>query len=412
MMTSRTDERGSERPDAAEEMAMSEGWRPAGRMEMVPFSGIRKVFERAKTLERERKPVIFLETGRPDFDTPEHIKTAAKQALDAGDVHYTSNYGTPVLRHAIAQKLERDNGLLYDPESEILVTVGASEAIFAAFMGFLDPGDEVLYPEPSWVNYAAVARMAGAIPVPIQLHESNDYQMDADELRKRITPRTKMLVVVSPHNPTGAVQTEATIRRLATVAAAHNLLVVSDEIYERIVYGRRHLSVATCAEMRDRTIVINGFSKAYSMTGWRLGYAAAPQPMIQAMNRIHQYNVSCACAFAQAGGVAALTGPQDCVAHMVAEFRRRRDMLVPAIQAIPGLSCREPGGAFYAWVNVSGTGLTSEDFALKLLETQFVSSVPGTVFGAAGGGYVRFSYANSYDRLVEAVGRLKDFCKA
>lgn len=380
-------------------------------MELVPFSGIRKVFERAKALEREGRPVIFLETGRPDFDTPAHIKQAAKQALDSGDVHYTSNYGTLELRAAIAEKLQRENQLTYDPGTEILVTIGAAEAIFDAFLGFLNPDDEVLYPEPSWVNYAAAARLAGAIPVPIPLRESNRYQFDLDEVRARITSRTRLLVVVSPHNPTGTVQVPEVLRQLAELADRHNLLVLSDEIYERIIYDDQvHLSLAACPGMRERTITVNGFSKAYSMTGWRIGYAAAPQEIIQAMNRVHQYNVSCACAFAQAGAVAALKGSQDCVSTMVAEFRRRRDMVVPAINSIRGLSCLNPGGAFYVWVNISQMGVSAEDFSIKLLEGKCVSSVPGTVFGDSGQGYVRFSYANSYERLEEAMRRLKQFC--
>jgi aspartate/methionine/tyrosine aminotransferase len=380
-------------------------------MEMVPFSGIRKVFERAKALEREGRPVIFLETGRPDFDTPAHIKQAAKQALDAGDVHYTSNYGTPDLREAIAAKLQRENQLTYDPATEILVTIGAAEAIFDAFLGCVNPGDEVLYPEPSWVNYPAAARLAGAIPVPIPLREANEYQFDLEEVRARITPRTRLLIVVSPHNPTGTVQAPATLRGLAELADRHNLLVISDEIYERILYGdQEHLSLASCPGMRQRTITINGFSKAFSMTGWRLGYAAAPQPIIQVMNRVHQYNVSCASSFAQAGGVAALRGPQDCVAAMVAEFKRRRDRIVPAINSIDRLSCLNPGGAFYVWVNISKMGIPAEEFSIKLLEMGNVSSVPGEVFGPSGRGFVRFSYANSYDRLEEAMRRLALFC--
>jgi aminotransferase len=385
---------------------------PASRMELVPFSGIRKVFERAKALEREGRPVIFLETGRPDFDTPAHIKEAAKRALDAGDVHYTSNYGTPELRAAIAEKLKRENGLTYDPDAEIIVTVGAAEAVFDAFLAFLNPGDEVLYPEPSWLNYAAAARLAGAIPVPIPLRESNGYQIDPDEVRRRITSQTRLLIIASPHNPTGAVQSPDTLRDLADLVVQCNLLVISDEIYERIIYDDRvHVSLARLPGMGERTITINGFSKAFSMTGWRLGYAAAPQPFIQAMNRVHQYNVACACAFAQAGAVAALKGPQDCVRAMVAEFRRRRDLVVPAINAMRGLSCVNPGGAFYVWVNITRIGVTSEDFSMNLLERAYVSLVPGTVFGESGQGYVRLSYANSYERLEEALRRLTRFCE-
>jgi aspartate/methionine/tyrosine aminotransferase len=246
----------------------------------------------------------------------------------------------------------------------------------------------------------------------VPLRESNGYQIDIEEVGRRITPRTRVLVVVSPNNPTGTVQSPEVLRNLADLAIRHNLLVISDEIYERIVYDdQAHLSLASCAGMRERTITVNGLSKAYSMTGWRLGYAAAPQPFIQAMNRVHQYNVACASAFGQAGAVAALTGPQDCVTAMVAEFKRRRDMVVPAINGIPKLSCLNPGGAFYAWVNIGRMGISSEEFSMRLLEIAHVSSVPGTVFGESGQGYARFSYANSYDRLEEAIRRLSRFCE-
>lgn len=383
---------------------------PAERLALVPFSGIRKVFERAKALEREGRPVIFLETGRPDFDTPVHIKEAAKRALDAGRVHYTSNYGTPELRSAIAGKLANENGLMYDPETDVLVTVGAAEAIFDAFLAFLNPGDEVLFPEPSWLNYAAAARLVGAVPVAIPMREAHGYQIDPDEVARLITPKTRVLVIVSPHNPTGAVQSPEVIRRLSELAVRHDLLVIADEIYERIIYdGVVHVSPASQSGMHARTITVNGFSKAYSMTGWRLGYAAAPKPLIQAMNRVHQYNVACACSFAQDGAAAALTGPQDCVRDMVAEFRRRRNLFIPALDSIDGLSCYNPGGAFYAWVNVTKLGISAEEFSTRLLESAYVSSVPGNVFGEAGLGYVRFSYANSYERLEEASRRIAAF---
>jgi len=380
-------------------------------MELVPFSGIRKVFERAKALERDGHPVIFLETGRPDFDTPTHIKEAAKRALDAGDVHYTSNYGTSALREAIAEKLCRDNGLHYKPEGELLVTAGAAEAINVAFLALLDSGDEVLYAEPNWLNYAAVARLAGAVPVPYCLRESNGYQVDVDELRRAISPRTRLLVVASPHNPTGVVQSPETLRRIAELAVERDLVVLSDEIYEKIIYdGRAHVSLASLPAMWERTLTVNGFSKAYSMTGWRIGYLAAPPPFILAMNRVHQYTTACACSFAQAGAVEALTGPQDCVRDMVREFERRRNLFVPGINTLRGLSCLQPGGAFYAWVNIEGMGVRSEEFSLKLLENEYVSCVAGTVFGAAGEGYIRFSYANSYERLAETLERLQRFC--
>lgn len=386
---------------------------PAERMSMVPFSGIRQVFERAKALEREGKPVIFLETGRPDFDTPEHVKEAAKRALDAGRVHYTSNYGTPELRAAIAGKLSRENQVDYDPGSEIMVTAGAAEAVLDAFLAFLNPGDEVIFPEPSWLNYAAAARLVGAVPVALPMREENSLQLDPEEAARLITPRTRLLVLVSPHNPTGAVQSPEVIRRLAELACRHNLLVLSDEIYERIIYdGLVHLSPASLPGLRERTITVNGFSKAYSMTGWRLGYAAAPKRLLDAMNRVHQYNTACACSFAQDGALAALEGSQECVERMVAEFRRRRDLVVPALNAMKGVSCLRPGGAFYVWVNIAGLGVSCEKFAARLLEEAYVSTVPGTVFGPSGEGHIRISYANSYARLQDAMERMASFVRS
>jgi len=386
------------------------GFDPADRMKLVPFSGIRRMFEKAKALERQGKDVIMMETGRPDFDTPAHIKQAAIKALELGHVHYTSNFGIPELRSAIAEKLQKENGLSYDPETDLIVTAGASEAILDAFLAFLNPGDEVLFPEPSWLNYNAAARLTGAIPVAMPMRESAEFQLDPAEIEKLVTKKTKMMVIVSPHNPTGTVQHPDVVKALAEIAVRHNLLVVSDEIYERIIFGSaRHVSIASFPGMKERTIVVNGFSKAYSMTGWRLGYLAAPAPIIQAMNRVHQYNTACANSFAQEGAVAALKGSQDCVRDMVAEFSRRRDLVIGELQSMKGITCPTPEGAFYAFINVGGLGLTSEGFCEKLIEQTYVSSVPGPVFGEAGRGFVRFSYANSYEKLQEAMKRIRKF---
>ncbi len=383
---------------------------PAERMRQVPFSGIRRMFEKAKALEREGKDVIMMETGRPDFDTPAHIKLAAMKALELGHVHYTSNFGIPELRSAIADKLRTENGLNYDYETEIIVTAGASEAVLDAFLAFLNPGDEVLFPEPSWLNYAAAARLTGAVPVPMPMREKANFQLDPQEIEKLITPKTKAMVLVSPHNPTGTVQRGEVVKALAEIAVRHNLLVISDEIYERIIFGTaRHVSIASFPGLKERTIVINGFSKAYSMTGWRLGYLAATPQLIQAMNRVHQYNTACANSFAQEGAVAALRGPQDCVRDMVAEFSRRRDLVIGELQSMKGITCPTPEGAFYAFINVSGLNLTSEEFCEKLIEETYVSSVPGPVFGEAGRGFARFSYATSYEKLQEAMRRIRKF---
>lgn len=383
---------------------------PARRMEIVPVSGISKMFERAKALQSEGKPVVFMETGRPDFDTPAHIKEAAKKALDEGRVHYTSHKGIPELRQAIADKFAADNGICYDPAQEIMVTVGAAEAVLDAFLALLDPGDEVLVPEPSWLNYSAAARIAGAIPISVPLRESNNYQIAPADVARLITPRTRILVIISPHNPTGAVQRHETLAALAELAEKHNLIIVSDEIYEKITYdGVVHESIATFPGMRERCIVINGFSKAYSMTGWRLGYMGAPSAIVREMHKVHQYNTACACSFAQYGALAALKGPQDCVKEMVSEFKRRRDLIVGSVQSTPGLSCNVPTGAFYVFLNITGLGMSSEEFATRLLEEEYVSTVPGTVFGEPGTGFVRISYATSYERIEQAMERLDRF---
>ena len=326
----------------------------AVRLKGVPFSGIRAIFERASKLEKAGRTVIHMELGRPDFDTPAHIKTAAEEALQQGQVHYTSNYGLIELRQAIAAKLQRDNGLNYDSKDEVLVTVGVAEAVYLAMAAYLEAGDEVIVPEPSWVNYLRVPSLLDARVVSVPLLDHGDFGLDVAKLERQINPRTRMLVIISPHNPTGGMLEPAHLEALATVAQKHNLLVLSDEIYEKITYdGHRHVSIASLPGMRERTILLNGFSKAYSMTGWRLGYAATTRALMKPLVRVHQYLNACACSFAQAGAVEALNGPQDCVEQMVAEFQRRRDIVVDQLNAIPGVTCKLPAGAFYVFADVS-----------------------------------------------------------
>jgi aminotransferase len=303
----------------------------ARRMNGIPFSGIRKIFQAATELERQGKKVIHLEIGRPDFDTPQHIKEAAKQAIDEGFVHYTSNYGTPDLREAIAEKLLRENGIHVDPENEIIVTVGANEAILLAMLALLDPGDEVIIPDPIWLHYFYCAQLAEARPVHLPIRQENKFQIDPSDLHKALSPRTKMIIVNSPHNPTGAILDEETLKAIATIAIERDLLVISDEIYEKIIYdGAIHHSMASLPDMADRTLTVNGFSKAYSMTGWRLGYVAGRKTLIDSLIRVHQYSATCATSFAQKGAVAAYRGSQTCVRDMVSEFDRRRQFLVQA----------------------------------------------------------------------------------
>ena len=379
----------------------------AARLKTVPFSGIRRIMAEAGKLEKDGASIVHLEIGRPDFDTPVHIKEAAKAALDRGDVHYTPNLGTLELRQAIARKLRTDNGLEYDPESEIMVTVGASEAIFVAAAAFLNPGDELLVPDLGWVNYYSVPGIVGARLASFAVREEARFVPEAVAVAAAVTPATRMLLLCSPGNPTGAVLDSKEMAGIARVAQEHDLLVVADEIYEKLVYdGATHTSMASLPGMRQRTLVINGFSKAYSMTGWRLGYVAAPKELMSSMVKVHQNLTTCAVSFAQAGGVAALEGSQECVVAMVAEFRRRRDMLVEALNRMPGVTCTMPQGAFYVFPNMRAFGMKSEDLALHLLREAHIAIVPGTSFGPGGEGFIRISYANSYDQIEEGMRRM------
>jgi aminotransferase len=379
----------------------------AARMESLPFSGIRVMMERANRMQREGMDIIHMEIGRPDFDTPEVIKRAAYRSLDKGNVFYTSNYGTPELRAAIAEKLARDNGIEYSP-SEILVTIGVGEGTYAAIAAFCDEGDEILVPNPVWLNYIHVPHFFKAVPVAYDLKEELDYQIDADEIESKITDRTRMMVINSPGNPTGAVQTRETLEKLAAIAEKHDLIVISDEIYEKLVYGdTKHVSFASLPGMKERTITLNGFSKCYSMTGWRLGYAAAPESMIQGMVRVHQYVNTCASSFVQEAGITALREAEPDVQIMVKEYERRRNYAVRELNSMDGISCRMPGGAFYIFVNIKSLGKTSAEVADYLLDHAHVATVPGTAFGEGGEGYIRLSYATAYDQIAEAMARMR-----
>lgn len=379
----------------------------AERMNSLPFSGIRKMMEKATKMQQAGERVIHLEIGRPDFDTPERIKRAADESLAQGHVFYTSNYGTPELRSTIADKMLEKNQVRYDP-SEVLVTVGVGEGTFAGMAAFLNPGDEVLVPNPVWLNYIHVPESLGAVPSTYSLKEENDYQVDFAELESKITSRTKMLVIVDPSNPTGGVFSRETLERLAETARKHDLLVLSDEIYERLVYdGVEHVSIASLPGMKERTITLGGMSKAYSMTGWRLGYLCAPREIVQACVRIHQYTVTCAPSFVQDASVVALRECDEDVETMRREYQRRKDYVVKALNAIDGLSCNNPKGAFYVFVNVKSLGRSSAEVAEYMLDHAKVALVPGSAFGSEGEGYLRLSYAAAYEELVEACERIK-----
>lgn len=380
----------------------------AERMDRMAPSGIRKVNEKALAMERAGEKVIHFELGRPDFDTPEYIKAAACKALAEGKVHYTSNYGTMELRQAIADKLNRENHVAYKA-SEVLVTVGLSEAVFAVLAAILNEGDEILVPDPVWLNYVNVPNLLGAVPVTYSLKEESGFQIDLDEIRAKITPKTRAVVIVTPNNPTGGVLTEDVLRELADIAVSNDLMVLADEVYERLIYdGEKHISIASLPGMKERTFTLNGMSKAYAMDGWRLGYVAAPEEYIVTMNKFHQHNTTCAPSFVQAAAAAALTEEGDEVNEMVKEYKRRRDCAVKAINEIPGLSCRCPKGAFYIFINCKELHMGCEELAAYLLEEAKIALVPGNVFGAGGEGYLRMSFANSFENVEEGCRRLKD----
>jgi aspartate/methionine/tyrosine aminotransferase len=381
----------------------------AERMNTIPFSGIRKMFEEVTRREKLGQKIIHLEIGRPDFDTPLHIKEAAKRAIDGGNVHYSSNYGIPELRDAIAKKLKRDNDLTYDPANEIVVTVGANEAVLITMMGLLNPGDEVLIPDPCWLHYFYCAQMAGAVPVSVPLRKEKEFNPDIRDFRTRLTSKTRMIVINTPNNPTGAVFNREVLEELAQLAREKDLFVISDEIYEKMVYeGSRHESIGSFPGMRDRTITINGFSKIYAMDGWRLGYVAAPKEIMSALIRIHQYTTVCATTFAQWGAVEALNGPQTEAERMVKEFDRRRELVYGALEEIPGIEVVKPKGAFYIFPNIKALKKTPEELAAYLLDHAQVAVVPGTSLGEYGGEFIRISYANSYENLKTAMERMKE----
>ena len=382
--------------------------RIADRMSAIPFSGIRQVFEEVIRREKRGEKIIHLEIGRPDFDTPRNIKEAAKCAMDEGKVHYSSNYGIPELREAIGRKLKVDNGLSYDPASEILVTVGANEAVLVAMMGLLNPGDEVLIPDPCWLHYFYCARLAGAIPVSVPLRQENGFNPDIRDFRSRLTSKSRMVVINTPNNPTGAVFSKKALEELADLAREEDLFVLSDEIYEKMVYGgSRHESIGSFPGMRERTITINGFSKIYAMDGWRLGYVAAKKEWMSALIRIHQYTTVCATTFAQWGAVEALNGPQAEAEKMVEEFDRRRELVYGALKEMPGIEVVKPMGAFYIFPNIRAFGKTPEELTAYLLDEARIAVVPGTTLGEYGKDFIRISYANSYEKLKLAMERMK-----
>ncbi len=381
--------------------------RLAERMRDIGTETAFEAAARARALEATGVDVIHLEIGEPDFDTPANIREAAKRALDAGWTHYGPALGLPQLRAAIAADSTARRGFAVDP-GNVVVTPGAKPIMHYAITALAGPGDEVIYPDPGFPIYESMASFVGARPVPIPLSEAHDFRLDVDELRSLVTDRTRLIIFNSPANPTGGVLNRADLEAIAAIAIERDIVVLADEIYGRIIYEGEHHSIAALPGMAERTIILDGFSKTFAMTGWRLGYAIVPQALVQPFSRLIINSVSCTSAFSQIAAVEALTGPQGDVDAMVAEFHARRDLVVDGLNAIPGIRCRRPHGAFYVFPNVSGTGLTGGEFADKMLYEAGVSLLAGSAFGRVGVDHARISYANSQSNLRRAVERIAD----
>ena len=368
-------------------------------------SGIRKFFD----IVNDMKDAISLGVGEPDFDTPWKIRMEGIDTLKKGKTYYTSNSGLKELRYEICQFLKRRYGLEYIPEKETLVTVGGSEAIDLAFRAMLNPGEEVIVPQPCYVSYDPCVTLAGGVPVTIELKEENEFKLTKEELLAAITPMTKILVLAFPNNPTGAVMTRSELEEIAKVVIEKDIFVVSDEIYSELTYGQEHCSIASIEGMKERTIVINGFSKSHAMTGWRLGYACGPEVIMKQMTKIHQFAIMCAPTNSQYAAVEALRNCDDEVIKMRTEYDQRRKFMLTKLRGM-GLKCFEPFGAFYIFPNIAEFGMTSDEFATRFLNEEKVAVVPGTAFGACGEGFVRMSYASSLKNLKTAMERLEHFC--
>jgi aminotransferase len=381
----------------------------ADRVQKVPFSGIRQVFEAVRTMEAEGRDVIHWQIGRPDFDTPEHIKQAAAAALQRGEVHYAPNLGIPSLRKAIAERTRLDTGISVDWQNQVIVMAGANEGIMVAMLAFINPGDEVLVSDPNWHHYKSCAALAGGIPVEVPTRAEESFSLEPEAVASRITERTKMLCITSPGNPTGCVESRQNLEALAGLARKHNLLVLMDQIYNRIYYGEEEVapSIFTFDGMPERTIIVNGFSKTYSMDGWRLGWTVASPELTRHLLKVRQYTTVCVNTFIQHGAAEALSGDQGCVDDMVQAFADRRQIIVDGLKGIDGVTLADPTGAFYAFPDIRRFGKSSAEIAEYLLREHGIATVSGGVFGAAGEGHLRIAYSCSTDECRQGIDRLQ-----
>ncbi|MEM0006736.1 MAG: pyridoxal phosphate-dependent aminotransferase [Candidatus Bathyarchaeia archaeon] len=381
----------------------------SSRADLVPWSGVRKMFN----LAQKYKDVINLSVGEPDFDTPKHIIEAAIKAMKEAYTHYTPNAGLKEFREAAAEKVKRENGIDVDPETEVMATVGAMGGLSLAILTIVEPGDEVLIPDPGFPSYKAQVILAGGRPVPYMLREENNFLVDVEEVRKLITEKTKAIILNTPSNPTGSVFNEKVLRAISETAIEKDLIVISDEAYEAIVYdGLKHVSIASLPDMKERTISIFTLSKTYAMTGWRIGFVVASKDIISQMTKLQEHISAHPSSISQMAAVAALKGGDDCVKQMVAEYNRRRELLLKELSEMPGFKCTKPQGAFYAFPSIRGFNISSEDFVMQILEKAKVVVVPGTAFGEHGEGYIRISYATSREKLTDALLRIKSVLSA
>ena len=378
--------------------------------ERIPYSEIRKMLDAATELEKQGKKVVHMEIGRTDFDTPRAIKDAAIKALNEGKVHYCSNAGIIELRQAICEKYEREYSLSYSPATDVVVTNGVAEGVYLGICALLNPGDQVLIPDPAWLNYGVVPLTHFIEPISYSLTMENQFQPNIKEIESLITPRTKMIVLVTPSNPSGTVLSPEYMEGIAALAVKHDLLVLSDEIYEKIIYDpARHIPIATLPGMKERTIILNGMSKFYSMTGWRIGYVVGDKKYLNPILRMHQYLLTSSNTFVQYGGVEALKGSQEESLKMLAEFKERRDYLCGALAEMPGVEFVLPDGAFYVFLRVSKLGMTGYEASQQLLEQAGVVTVAGESFGKHGAGYIRLAYSTSMADIKIACGGMKTF---